>query len=319
MRNYADVVNLHARIYALKGLLLSMSDYASLVRRQADSFKLSPDQNPVEAKENLFREQIAPVIRLTNAYDKYTPLFLAYLRQFETHNLKILLAGATDRESEELWYDIGPYAILEKSLLQKNLSLSEIRTLIANTYLEDGFKAKSSFRHMEINADICSAINFNHSATGLSRESRKQFQDMMQRRIAVLSIIWTHRLRKYHRLPDEKIRSYLQKFQGLYEKQIDSRIQQEENALNQRLDEQNVRNRQELSAIDIEHYLEQDFFAWVSSMFYREFHSLYPVIAYLWLLFYQIRNLFRVIDGLRFGFPADAILDKLYVTDLKKS
>lgn len=320
MLNYADEANLHARIYALKGRLLSMKDYVSLVRdKQADSIKLSPDHNPVETKENIFKEQISPIIRLVQAYDKYTPFFLAYLRQFETHNLKILLAKATGRESEELWYDIGSYAILEKSLLQKKLSLSEIRTLIANTYLEDGFKKKSSYRHMEINADICSAINFNHSAARLSRESRKQFQDMMQRRIAVLSIIWSYRLRKYYGLPDEKIRSYLQKFYSLYGKQIDSQIRQMEKALNQRLDEQHISSGQEPSAIDIEHHLEQDYFDWVSSVFYRDFHSLYPVIAYLWLLFYQIRNLFRVIDGLRFGFPANAILDKLYIIDLKKS
>ncbi len=312
MRNYADEDNLHARIYALKGRLLSMSDYASLIRgEQADSFKLSPDRNPTEAKENLFREQIAPVIRLTRAYDKYTPLFLAYLRQFEVHNFKILLAKEAGRESEELWFDIGGFAILEKSLLQKNLSLPQIRSLIAGTYLEEDSKKKTSCRHMEIDADICAAKNFNLSATGLSREPRKEFQDIMQRRIAVLSIIWSYRLRKYHRLPNEKIQSYMRKFHGLFENQMDSQIQQVEEVLNKRLDEQHMSSGQEPSTMDIEHHLEQDYFAWVSSMFYRDFHSLYPVLAYLWLLFYQIRNLFRIIDGRRFGFPADAILDKI--------
>lgn len=320
MRNYADEDNLHARIYVLKGRLLSMSDYESLIREhQSASFKLSPDQNPVETKENLFREQITPVLRLTNAYDKYTPLFLAYLRQFEVHNFKILLAKAAGRESEKLWYDIGPFAILEKSLIQNNISLSEIRSLIAGTYLEGDFKKKSSFRHMEINADICSAINLYHSAAGLSCESRKEFQIIMKRRIAVLSIIRSYRLRKYYRMPDQKIRAYMQKFYNLFGSQMDSQIKQVEEVLSRRLDEQHVGSGREPSVMDIEHYFEEDYFAWVSSMFYRDFHSLYPVIAYLWLLFFQIRNLFRIVDGLRFGLLADAILNKLYLIKLNKS
>ena len=119
MRNYADQDYLHARIYAMRGRLLSLRDYASIVREpQAATSKISNIHDPVEAGETLFREQIAPVIGLAEAYDKYAPLFLAYLRQFETRNARILLAKAAGHKSEERWYDIGPFARLEKGLLQ---------------------------------------------------------------------------------------------------------------------------------------------------------------------------------------------------------
>lgn len=312
MSNYADDVNLHARIYALRGRLLSKQDYASMIReQQADSFRLSPGSNLTQAKEILFREQIAPVIRLAEAYDKYTPLFLAYLQQFEVRNVKILLARAEGQESEELWYDIGRFAILEKSLLQKELSLSEIRSLITGTYLEQDFKNTTSYRQMEIHADICAAGNLYRSSAALSSQARKEFQDMMQRRIALLTVIWSYRLREYYHIREEKIRSYMQKLHELSGGQVEPQIRQTEEALNRRLEQQHKSTGEEPSVMDIERHLEQDYFAWVSSMFHRDFHSLYCVIAYLWLLNFQIRNLFRIIDGQRFGFSADTILDKL--------
>jgi vacuolar-type H+-ATPase subunit C/Vma6 len=312
MRNYADEVNLHARIYALKGRLLVLHDYASIIReQQADSFKLSPGRDLIETKEILFREQIAPVIGLTEAYDKYAPLFLAYLQQFEVHNAKILLAKAAGRQSDEQWYDIGRFAILGKGLLQKKLSLSEIRSLIADTYLEDDFKNTASYRQMEIHADICAARKLYHSSTSLSSQSQKEFQEMMRRRIAVLTVIWSYRMREYYRFRDEKIRFYAQKFHELCGSQAEPQIRTVEDALSRRVEQLHKGSGREPFAVDIERYLEQDYFTWVSSMFHRDFHSLYCVIAYLWLLFYQIRNLFRIIDGRRFGFSADTILAKL--------
>ena len=43
-------------------------------------------------------------------------------------------------------------------------------------------------------------------------------------------------------------------------------------------------------------------------MFHRDFHSVFCVAAYLWLLFYQIRNLFKIIEGRRFGFSPERII-----------
>lgn len=312
MRNYADAANLHARIHALRSRILTLQDYASVVRGEhANSFQLTAAQDTVEAKETLFREQIAPVIGLAEAYDKYIPLFLAYLRQFEAHNARILLIGAAGLESEKLWYDIGPFAILNAGLLKEKLSLTEVRSLIAGTYLDSDFRDTSSYRQMGIRADICAARNFFRSANSLSGQAKKEFQYMMQRRIAVLTVIWSYRLRGYYQLSDEKVRSYMHGFHELFGGGVESQVRIVEEELDRRLEQLHKGGGQEPSVADIERYLEHNYFAWVSSMFYRDFHSLYCVVAYLWLLFYQIRNLFSIIDGRSFGFSADAILDKL--------
>ena len=91
-----------------------------------------------------------------------------------------------------------PSLFWKRNCLRKNLSLAEIKSLIANTYLDDDFKDTSSYRQMEIHVDICAARNFYRSSTSLSGQAKKEFQDMMQRRIAVLTVIWSYRLRGYY-------------------------------------------------------------------------------------------------------------------------
>lgn len=312
MRNYADKVNLHARIHALRGRLLSPEDYALLIRaQQANSFMLTAESYRIDTKESIFREQIAPVIGLAEAYDRYAPLFLAYLRQFEVHNAWILPAKAAGRQSENLWYDITPFAILEKDLLNRQLSPAEIRSLLSRTYLGENFQEASSYRQMGIQADICAAGNLYRFAQLLSGDDKSDFQNMMQRRIALLTVVWSYRLRRHYHLSEEKIRSYMQRFHNLFDGYAQSHFRTLEEAQNRRLEQLHKEGGQEPSITDIERHLELNFFAWVSSMFHRDFHSICCVLGYLWLLYYQIQNLFRIIDGRRFGFSADAILGKL--------
>jgi vacuolar-type H+-ATPase subunit C/Vma6 len=312
MRNYADQDNLHARIYAMRGRLLSLRDYASMVREQ-QTFTIKPSgvQDLIESKETIFRKQIAPVIGLAETYDKYAPLFLAYLRQFEAHNAKILLAKAVGKISLEQWYDIGPFVTLEKGLLQQNLSLNEIKSLIAKTYLADDFRDVSNSLRMEIQLDISAAGNLYHSSTLFSGEAKKEFQEMALRRIAVLTVIWIYRLKAYYRWNDEQIRSYLEKFNNLLGVNAQSQVRVVEEELNRHLEKQRKSGGQEPSVVEIERHLEQNYYTWISFMFHRDFHSICCIIAYLWLLFYQIKNLFRIVDGWRFGLSAEAILNKM--------
>jgi vacuolar-type H+-ATPase subunit C/Vma6 len=312
MRNYADQDYLHARIHALRGRLLLLRDYASMVReQQTSSAKLSGVHGLIEAKEMLFREQIAPVIGLAEAYDKYIPIFLAYLRQYEIHNAKILLAKAAGKESLEQWYDISPFAILEKDLLQKNLSLVDTKSLIANTYLADDFRDTSSSLRMEIQLDISAAGKLYHSSTLFSGEAKKEFQEMALRRMAVLTVIWTYRLKAYYHWNDEQIRSCLEKLNNLFGVNAQSQVRIAEEELNRHLEQLRKSGGQEPSVVDIERHLEQNYYDWVSFMFHRNFHSICCVVAYLWMLFYQIKNLFRIIDGRRFGLSAEAVINKM--------
>ena len=83
MRNYADVPNIHTRIYAMKSRLFSLRDYILMIREpETLPGHVSGIQDPIQAKETLFEEQIAPIFPLVAAHEKYTPFFIAHLRQF---------------------------------------------------------------------------------------------------------------------------------------------------------------------------------------------------------------------------------------------
>lgn len=314
MRYYADKDNLHARIYAMRGRLLSLKDYDSIVRDQEAFFdRFSDTHDHVKAKEMIFREQVAKVVHLAEATRKYNPLFIAFLRQYEVNNAKILLAKAFGIQSLYQWYDIGPYAILDRSLLQQELSLDDIRTIMADTYLEDVCEDISSYLSLEIQVDISAARNLYSSSTLFPLESRKVFQDFMFRRLAVITIIWHWRLKQSYNWSDEKITLYLKAFHdlNLFGMHAWPQVKIVEEALNRRLEQLRKSGTQAPSAEDIEYHLEQYFYNWVSSMFHKDFHSVYCVVAYLWLLYYQVRNLFRIIEGMRFGLSPGEILERI--------
>jgi vacuolar-type H+-ATPase subunit C/Vma6 len=312
MKHYADRVNLHARIYAMRGRLLAMRDYAAMVREQNDIVsKPSDNRQWVEARENLFREQIAPVIALAEAYDKYASIFLAYLRQYEMNNARLLWAQAAGRETSGEWYDIGPYASLDKSLLDKNLSLDEAGSLLAGTYLKDDFKPASGYLRMDVNLDISAARNIYNASLSISGQAGGELREMILKRMAILTVIWSYRLRVYYHQSEDNIRLYFMKLNNLFNMNPESQIRAVEEDVTRQIEKLRKSGGQEPSAIDIERYLEQNFYAWLSAMFHRDFHSVYCVVSYLWLLFYQIKNLFRIMDGRRFGMSADAILNDM--------
>jgi len=312
MRHYADEPNLHARIYAMRSRLFALRDYGLMIREQdAMPGNVSAVQDLTEAKTLLFRQQIAPVITLAYAYEKYTPFFLGNLRQYETKNARLLLAKAAGCSILEQWYDISPFAKLDRGLLDETLSLDDLRPLLVDTYQDEGFKTIRGYRQLAIHLDVCTARLLYHSADSLAGSSAREFRQMMQKRMAVMTLIWSNRLRAYYRFSDEKIHRHLASINDLYGGRAWYRIRLEQEAQDARLEQLRKDTGQELSVAEIEHDLERRYYAWIASMFHRDFHGIYCVVAYLWLLFFQIRNLFRILDGRRFGLSAEAILGSL--------
>jgi len=312
MKHYADQDNLHTRLYAMRSRLLSLKDYASIVRDHESFYvKNSGVQDYLEAKEMVFREQIASIIHLAEATSNYAPLFIAFLRQYEVSNVKLLLAKAFGRQSLEQWYDIGPYAILDRSILENKPSLEQIKKTLTNTYMEDVCKDFASYERLEIRADTCTAMNLYSSSAPFSPESRKVFQSFITRRIAILMMIRRWRLKENYHWSGERIRLYLDMFNNLFETPAWPQFRIVEKSLESRLEKLRKSGVQTPTAADIEHHLEHYYYSWISSMFHRDFHSIYCVIAYLQLLYYQIKNLFCIIEGLRFGLSTEAILERI--------
>ena len=312
MRNYADKSNLHARLYAMRSRLFTRRDYALMIREQeAMPGGVSAIRDLIAAKETLFVQQIAPVIPVARAYEKYTPFFIGQIRQYENANARLLLARAAGHRVVEQWYDIGPFALLEKRPPEEKLSLDDVKALLAAAYSDERFKTLSGYRQLMIHLDVCAAHRLYHSADLLTGSDTREFRTMMLKRIAVLTLIWSNRLRTYYRFSDDRIRSWMSEIHELYGGKAWYRVGLERQALDERLEELRKDTGREPSVSEIEHDLEERYYTWIAAMFHRDFHAVYCVVCYLWMLFFQIRNLFRILDGRRFGLSADTILGQL--------
>lgn len=313
MRNYTDEANLHARIYALKSRLLSLPDYVYLAGNTEPLIynNTAGASDEVSKGEIIFREQIAPLLPLVEAVGIYKPLFLAFFRQFEAFNVKLILAKSFGLHSLEQWYDIGPYAIVERSLLRETIDLQDIRLLLAGTYLASALEDISSYERMEINVDLCVAGSLYDASALFSNEAKLDFQKLIGRRMAVTSTILSLRLKQNYHWDDAKTHAYLANYHNAFDGTIWPQVKMVEEALEQYLKQTRNGGRQEQSVDNVEHYLERYYCRLVSAMFHRDFFSIYCVAAYLWLLFYQIRNLIKIIEGRRFGHSPERIISRL--------
>jgi len=282
------------------------------MRCEAGSFHFSNMLILLSLRMRLCTKQIAPIIPLAEVSRTYAPLFLAFFHQFEALNAKLVLAKAFGLQSLEQWYDIGPYAILEKRLLREEISLQNMRPLLEGTYLEDVLE-NAGYEDMERRVDLCAVKNLCSASDLFTREEKSDFQYLMGGWIAVISTIFSLRLKKTYQLADEKIRICLKEFRSAFGSTLGRQMKgmEEKLELDRHLEQWDKKVLQKPAVIDFEHLLEQSHFNWISSMFHRDFYSICSVVAYLWLLFYQIRNLFRIIEGRRFGFPPERILARI--------
>lgn len=304
MRGYADIANLHTRIYAMRSRLLGGKDYQAMLR-DPEAPRVVGAHDFVSAKELIFKEQMAGIILLAEAVGKYAPLFIAFLRWYEARNLKLLLAKALGRPVQEQWYDIGPYAVLDRRLLEKGPGLEGIRALLAGTYWEGVFSPRTRPEHVFLQVDARAARGLYEATGDLPHAMQADCRQVILRRIAVMAVMGQWRLREHYQESEERIRAYWGMMQGLFGREVDPQAGIVQEALERHLEA--ARKSGTLSAADVEHFLEQDYYRWVAAMSHRDFHSGYGVIAYLWLLAVQVCNLFRILDGRRFRVPAEAI------------
>jgi len=312
MKYYADEVNLHARIHAMRSRLIPSEGYASLLRDQEASYdKVSGSRGMIEAKEALFRDQIRAIIHLAEATRRYAPLLIAFLRLYEADNVKLILGKVFGRQGVEQWCDIGPYATLDRDLLDRELSLGDIQAILADTYLADILEGEVIYESLETRIDIRAAWNLYTSSAPFTLEGREVFRDFLLRRLAVLMVIRQWRLRTNYGWSDERIGAHRDEMSALFGETAWPQLKAVEELLAGRLEEMGKGNVQTPDPAGVESYLEHYYYRWVSSMFHRDFHSIHCVVAYLWLLACQIRNLFRIAEGIRFGLSHEAILDKM--------
>ena len=188
MNPYADKNYLHAKIHALRNQLLRRNDYTKIINAQKPhlTFPTLISENDAEdhnkTKEIIFRNQIKKLLIFIESSDCYRTLFKAFLRFFETGNVKLLLAKAFGRTMLiEQWNDISPYNAFEKDLLQRDISQDEFKSLLGSTYLNNAIADDFPTRYEELESriDFCAVRYFFDFSKEILFPQRSIFQEVM--------------------------------------------------------------------------------------------------------------------------------------------
>ncbi|MDD5475052.1 MAG: V-type ATPase subunit [Syntrophales bacterium] len=313
MKQYADREYLHTRIYAMRGRLLRLRDYSSLLREHELLSEKTDDlqQSMLAEKEKIFRDQVGDVVKLAEATGYHDPLFLAFLRRYEILNMKLLLAKAFGRETFEQWYDIGRYSILDRSLIGENLSLELMERTLKDTYLGGIFEGTKNYERLLIRLDGLTITNMLNCADKLDPDDGIYLREILFMRAAVLITIWKWRLSVNYGWDDTRIALYVEPFKDLMGRELPNYITLVEEILQSGMEDLKKHKGSTPDTGEIENHLETWYYRWMQSVFYRDFHSICCVAAYLWLLGLQIRNIFSIVEGLRFRLPHDSILGRI--------
>ena len=325
---YADIVYVHAKIHALYGDLFRKKEYVDLIN-SGNFNALSPHLKLtfqkslyIDAKEILFKNQIEKLLILIDANKEYRDLFIAFLSIFERNNIKLLLSKAFGREFLiEQWNDIGPYKIVNKKLLNEDFTLDYFYKCIKNSYLgpiliED---EEPRYEIIESRLDFTIISRIFKYSQRLSKSKKNIFQDLMIRRLLITYITWQYRLQTSYKWPKERIEEHLQElYTGVAGELNDFKLYNSIELEIEKIISHQFKGKQiseDYGIDELEKHLELYFFRYLKKNFNRDFHQIYSVVSYLWLLTYQIQNLFSIVEGMRFGVGSEIILKKLIVED----
>ncbi len=319
MQPYTDRLYVHAKLFARRAQMLLRDDYIHLLNAGSlesafpDLAPKSPAGEHIHIKEQLFRDETAPVRNLIDISIPYRPLLKAFLRLFEAENAKQLLAQSYGRtQFVTLWFDISPHHRLERDLLKASLSRGELLGILHNTCIYQQVLSESDYGRYEC---IETGIDIN-TARGflISIKEACGFRDTAVHAVAALKLcllrrMFHMRLTRYCGMDSTQAEQHLAGITGLMREAADE--QRGIHCIDVRIDRAHGLSSCDTAGRELAYELY--FWSHVWKYFSRDFHSPACVVCYLLLLLYQIRNLFCVVEGFRFRLPPEEIQKRLIV------
>lgn len=328
MEQYADKMYVHARVMALHADMLKKNDYADIAHTKNIQKALpgySSDintENYIAVKEKIFNHHIKKLIILTKASKDYRHLFKAFLLLFDRENIKQMLSKAFNRGviiSQR--FEVAPFQVMPADFAQRSVTAEEAIAVLNNT-LRLGLPAKdSTFEMVEVALDFYCYALIAQCARRYMPGDRNKLRVLLSIRTELIRRTWSLRLRHLYRWSQDDIDDFLLSRESLYGFQslTPAQTRAVEKALagfsvdgasgwggdgepDERLIQEEIRS-------------EKYFYRVLKKTIRLDFHSIWPVISYLWLLYYQIYNLFRVIEAVRFGIRPEIIMQSVICED----
>lgn len=316
MNNLVDRIYVHAKISALHGYLLSKDDYLQITRSGKihvafpDILTERDSSDIIHAKEIIFRKQIKTFILFIALNDYYKELFKAFLSLFEIINIKQILLKAYGRsELIPQWYDVAPYNILDASFRSRDVQLDDLPTLFAGTIFSEALSSDEfpSYEEVEKRIDFLALKNMLRFSPKLTPDDEMIFNDILMRKMVSMKIIWGSRSAQRHENDFPQF-DPMDIFEGISE--AGEKIQSIEKEIGK-----SIRSSSSDAGTDdiprLENFLHQLFLCHVKKIFSGNFHGICPVISYAWSAYYQIRNLFTIIEGFHFRVNPDIIMQHI--------
>jgi vacuolar-type H+-ATPase subunit C/Vma6 len=324
MNFYADSNYIHARIYALHSQLLRRKDYNDIagsghfqsVMPGLDMGNIK--NNSTVIKEKIFESQSGIVIQLAEASESTRHIFILFLRYFEALNLKLLCAQAYGHTPDpSIWYNIGDFAVIGREIPAGNSGIRSMIELTGDTWMKSVFSGKeaATFEDAERLIDSGMFRMAKDFLSSINLTDREFSMELAAGVIAYLRITWSRRLQYIYHMEPGSISGYIgTNITVIGSKKVFKRlVSEQEFKFLKMTGAADYKSGEGLSGA--ERAMQKILIRNVSRMFHRDFHSVNTVTCYLLLLFMQIRNLFSLADGLRFGLPPDVIMENIICED----
>jgi len=304
----ADKTYIHAKIHALHASLLSADDYLEIAR--SGNFHAVFPGSPagkdasdiVQTKEKIFRRQAGIFILLAGLNDFYGEFFRSFLLLFELNNIKSVLLRSYGKNPPPLqWNDVSPCNIIDESCIKRQIPLHELSALFAGTVFSGvmDFDSPPSYEALEREVDFVSLKNLLGLGRRLLPADRRIFNNVVLKKIISLKIVWAARSDAYYG-SESDFRQFdpVDVFGGSTVTSAD--IEAVEAEIRKSIKTGYQAPGAHVKKDDVpgmELFLDRLFVSHIKRIFSGDFHGICPVISYAWLLYYQIRNLFTVIEG----------------------
>lgn len=318
MDGLVDRIYIHAKINALHGFLLSKDEYREIVRSGRihaafpDILTEKDASDMIRTKEILFRHHMEKFMVFIKLSGFYSDFFRAFLLLFELSNIKDLLLRAFGKTRLfPQWNDVSPYNIVDASLRKDGVSLAELRAALAGTVLSGAMAGEkpASYEELESRIDFLALKNLVGFSARLEPADRAVFNDIMMRKLVSVRIMWDRR-KALHYGSENDFPQFnpLDVFAGAtvgagdvdrVEKEIMGKIAGAFSGAGAR--------ERAADSREVELFLSRLFVSHVGRMFFRDFHSVCPVVAYAWMAYYQVLNLFAIVEGFHLGADPDSI------------
>ncbi len=316
MNNLVDRVYVHAKIHALHGYLLSRDDYQEIVRsgKLQAAFPEIPGKieqaNIIQAKEAIFRHHIEKFILLIGLNARYGDFLRAFLLLFELSNIKQVMLKAFGKiRLFPQWNDVSPYNIIAADSGKEEIGPGGLRALFAGTIFEGvmDFDETPSYEELESAIDFLTLKNLMRFSDRRFPADAKVFNDIMIRKALSLRILWERRcgLQEGWVFPQFNLMDMFDGH-GVTRQEINA----VEKDIGRHVDAEGAMGGTgDISRLELS--LNRLFMKSVNAIFSKDFHSIRPVVSYAWSLYYEIINLFMILEGFNLRVNPDVILQRL--------